>query len=139
MESVILPRVKSNTRIAHHKPRGRPLLGALSCIQPLTLTITDDDTRHFVGYVVGLQALLAAPDAVMGAIRVLYDEVLELDPEVERVVYCHRALYCPFCLFQASSSCWACVIRSCSGVWRTRRPLNSWAYSGPFWSCRNAP
>lgn len=47
--------------------------------------MTDDDTRRFVGYVVGLQALPPAPDAVMDASRFLYD-VLELDPEVGRIV-----------------------------------------------------
>ncbi len=66
---MILPSVKSNTRTAHHKPRECPPLKAFSRIEPLALTITDDDTRRFVGYVVGLQALLTAPDAVMGAIR----------------------------------------------------------------------
>ncbi len=52
----------------------------------LSLTITDDDTRRFVGYVVGLQALLAAPDAVIDAIRMPYDKVLELDPEAGYVL-----------------------------------------------------
>ncbi|CAA9381177.1 MAG: hypothetical protein AVDCRST_MAG93-9183 [uncultured Chloroflexia bacterium] len=52
----------------------------------LSLTVTDDDTRRFVGYVVGLQALLAAPDAVIDAIRVLYDQVLELDPDVGHIL-----------------------------------------------------
>ncbi len=34
----------------------------------------------------GWQVLLAAPDAVIDAIRFLYADVLELDPEVGRVL-----------------------------------------------------
>ncbi|CAA9339357.1 MAG: hypothetical protein AVDCRST_MAG93-6557 [uncultured Chloroflexia bacterium] len=54
--------------------------------QGLALTVTDDDTRRLLGYVVGLRALLAAPDAVHAAIRVLYAEVLALDPDAGRAL-----------------------------------------------------
>ncbi len=54
--------------------------------QGLALTTTDDDMRRLLGYVVGLRSLLAAPDAVHAAIRVLYAEVLALDPAAGRAL-----------------------------------------------------
>ncbi len=48
----------------------------------LVLANSADAGRRMLGYVVGLQALLAAPEAVHAAVRVIHDELLATDPEL---------------------------------------------------------
>ncbi len=46
----------------------------------------DDDTRRLLGYALAFRALLAAPEATIAAIRVLYDELLDTDRELGSVL-----------------------------------------------------